>query len=82
MALRLPDPELIDPFGGVADLAAGRLRTPLGPDVSFSDDPLRMLRAGRFLAAYGSSPSPSWWRRPGPCATGSRSCPSNASATS
>jgi poly(A) polymerase len=58
MALRLPDPELIDPFGGVADLAAGRLRTPLGPDVSFSDDPLRMLRAGRFLAAYGLEPEP------------------------
>ena len=58
MALRLPEPELIDPYGGVADLAAGRLRTPLGPDVSFSDDPLRMLRAGRFVAAYGLTPDP------------------------
>lgn len=58
MALRLPDPELIDPYGGVADLAAGRLRTPLGPDVSFSDDPLRMLRAARFVAAYGLDPAP------------------------
>jgi poly(A) polymerase len=56
MALRLPDAELIDPYGGVADLAAGRLRTPLGPDVSFSDDPLRMLRAARFVAAYGLEP--------------------------
>src|SRR5262245_12884295 len=40
MALRLPDPELIDPFEGAVDLAAGRLRTPLAPDVSFTDDPL------------------------------------------
>jgi poly(A) polymerase len=56
MALRLPDPQLIDPYGGAADLAAGRLRTPLGPAVSFSDDPLRMLRAARFVAAYGLTP--------------------------
>lgn len=58
MALRLPDPELIDPFGGAADLAVGRLRTPLEPDVSFSDDPLRMLRAARFVAGYGLRPDP------------------------
>lgn len=58
MALRLPEPELIDPYGGVADLAAGRLRTPLGAEVSFSDDPLRMLRAGRFVAGYGLTPDP------------------------
>jgi len=56
MALRLPDVELIDPFGGAADLAAGRLRTPLTPEVSFSDDPLRMLRAARFIAGYGVTP--------------------------
>ena len=53
MALSLPDPELIDPFGGAADLAALRLRTPLSPQESFSDDPLRMLRAARFIAGYG-----------------------------
>ncbi len=58
MALRLPDVGLIDPFGGVADLAAGRLRTPLAPEVSFSDDPLRMLRAARFVAGYGLAPDP------------------------
>jgi poly(A) polymerase len=56
MALRLPDAELIDPFGGVADLAAGVLRTPLGPEVSFSDDPLRMMRAARFIAGFGLRP--------------------------
>jgi poly(A) polymerase len=56
MALSLPDPELIDPFDGAADLAAGRLRTPLEPQESFSDDPLRMLRAARFMAGYGLDP--------------------------
>jgi poly(A) polymerase len=50
-------PALIDPFGGVADLATQTLRTPLGPDVSFSDDPLRMLRAARFIAGYGLEPT-------------------------
>ncbi|MFP3899517.1 MAG: CCA tRNA nucleotidyltransferase [Acidimicrobiia bacterium] len=58
MALRLPEPELIDPFGGVEDLAKGVLRTPLGPEVAFSDDPLRMLRAARFIAGYGLEPEP------------------------
>ena len=63
MALRVTgasgeSPELIDPFGGVADLAAGVLRTPLDPDISFSDDPLRMLRAARFVAGYGLAPAP------------------------
>jgi poly(A) polymerase len=56
MALRLPDIELIDPFDGVADLGAGVLRTPLSPEESFSDDPLRMLRAARFIAGYGLKP--------------------------
>jgi len=56
MALSLPGLELIDPHGGLADLAARRLRTPLAPEESFSDDPLRMLRAARFLAGYGLQP--------------------------
>jgi poly(A) polymerase len=49
MALSLDDLQLVDPFDGLADLAASRLRTPLPPEESFSDDPLRMMRAARFI---------------------------------
>ena len=52
MAIALPEPELIDPYDGAADLVAGRLRTPLSPEESFSDDPLRMMRAARFIAGH------------------------------
>jgi poly(A) polymerase len=58
MALSLPDLRLIDPFGGVGDLASQRLATPLAPEESFSDDPLRMMRAARFIAGYGLVPDP------------------------
>ena len=57
MALTLPDPVLVDPFDGVGDLLVRRrLRTPLSPEESFGDDPLRMLRAARFVAGYGLEP--------------------------
>jgi poly(A) polymerase len=58
MALRLPELELIDPFGGLSDLSARCLRTPLDPEVSFGDDPLRMLRAARFVAKLDLEPVP------------------------
>jgi poly(A) polymerase len=55
MALRLPMLELVDPFGGVRDLHASILNTPGAPETSFSDDPLRMMRAARFAAQLGVS---------------------------
>lgn len=53
MALRLPSGALEDPFGGMTDLAAGRIRTPGSPYDSFTDDPLRMMRAARFVSQLG-----------------------------
>ncbi len=53
MAFSLNDEDfgaLVDPFGGIKDLNAGIIRTPLDPDTTYSDDPLRMLRAVRFAA--------------------------------
>ncbi len=58
MALRLPDLLFVDPHDGLGDLARGVLRTPHTPEVSFSDDPLRMMRAARFAAQLGLAPAP------------------------
>ncbi len=58
MAVSLPDRVLYDPYGGRADLARRVLRTPATPEQSFSDDPLRMMRAARFTAQLGFAPAP------------------------
>jgi poly(A) polymerase len=49
-------PVLVDPFGGATDLIARVLRTPLSPTESFSDDPLRMMRAARFISTLKLEP--------------------------
>jgi poly(A) polymerase len=53
MALRVPEVKLVDPCGGVEDLLGRTLRTPSTPEVSFGDDPLRMMRAARFASQLG-----------------------------
>jgi poly(A) polymerase len=58
MAVRLPSLELVDLHGGIDDLAAGMLRTPGTPQESFSDDPLRMMRAARFASTLGFAVAP------------------------
>ena len=58
MAVRLPSLEFVDLHAGMSDLADGVLRTPTTPQESFSDDPLRMLRAGRFASQLGFTPAP------------------------
>ncbi|GAA1678063.1 CCA tRNA nucleotidyltransferase [Fodinicola feengrottensis] len=58
MAVSVPQHEFTDPYDGLADLAARRLRTPGAPDDSFLDDPLRMLRAARFVSQLGFEPAP------------------------
>ncbi|GAA5159909.1 CCA tRNA nucleotidyltransferase [Ornithinimicrobium tianjinense] len=58
MALRLPDLTFVDPHGGLEDLQERALRTPHTPEVSFSDDPLRMMRAARFAAQLRLVPAP------------------------
>ncbi|KJE76450.1 CCA-adding enzyme [Ferrimicrobium acidiphilum DSM 19497] len=55
--LTATEPLLIDPYNGVADLVARRLATPLSADISFGEDPLRMLRAARFIARFDLTPA-------------------------
>ena len=59
MALELTAdaPTLVDPYNGLQDLTAKILRTPLSPEESFTDDPLRMLRAARFISALDVVPT-------------------------
>jgi len=58
MAVSLPGHAFTDPYGGLVDLAERRLRTPGTPESSFGDDPLRMLRAARFVAQLGFAVDP------------------------
>lgn len=53
MAVRLPQLEFVDPFGGINDLLKKVIKTPRAAELSFSDDPLRMMRAARFASQLG-----------------------------
>ncbi|MCW0214122.1 MAG: CCA tRNA nucleotidyltransferase [Pseudonocardia sp.] len=57
MAVELGERRFVDPYGGIAALAAGILDTPAAPEDSFADDPLRMLRAARFVSQLGFTPA-------------------------
>lgn len=58
LALMLPSQRLVDVSGGIEDLFAGRLMTPSSPEISFTDDPLRMMRAARFASQLGFEVAP------------------------
>ena len=56
MAIRLPEIVFVDPFGGITDLVRKIIRTPRAAELSFDDDPLRMMRAARFASQLGFTP--------------------------
>jgi len=58
MAVRLPTADFVDIHGGLDDLADRTIRTPIGPEISFGDDPLRMMRAARFVGQLGFIAAP------------------------
>jgi poly(A) polymerase len=58
MAIRVPSGDFVDLFGGLTDIDERVLRTPVTPEQSFSDDPLRMMRAARFVAQLGFTAAP------------------------
>ncbi|MDX1621731.1 MAG: CCA tRNA nucleotidyltransferase [Nitriliruptorales bacterium] len=58
MAVRVPEFEFVDLFGGLSDLNKRILRTPIDPHTSFGDDPLRMVRLARFAATLDAAPDP------------------------
>ncbi len=58
MAVLLPSHQFVDPYGGMEDVAGKVIRTPGSPEDSFSDDPLRMMRAARFAAQLDFTPDP------------------------
>ena len=68
IAVDLDGWEVVDPFGGRGDLESGVLRTPLDPEVTFSDDPLRILRAARMAARFGLDPAEGLAEAMGRCA--------------
>ena len=58
MAVELPSRRFVDPYGGLRHLARKILMTPAEPEISFGDDPLRMMRAARFAAQLSMVPAP------------------------
>ena len=82
MAVRLPDGTFVDPFGGVHDLAAKRLDTPLEPQVAFDDDPLGCSGPPGSPLSWTSSPYPASCRRSATCTSACRSSRPSASPMS